>query len=205
MNIYDDKLGKSLDLFNGGFTSQTQKKEVNNLLLAAYDFVIDELRQTIKEDTLSRAGASDEPITMPELYFSIPRLQHWKEKHSQMFALYPVYVEKIAQLVSLRSATKLAPVTPIETKMDNSYHKESEKIQEAVSSLLSKKNKQYIEGVQLAEMFNGLSVSVKAHRVSNARGTEFTRHFYYLEGKLTALNLIVAIAYNLDIKNSNKQ
>lgn len=205
MNIYDDKLGKSLDLFNGGFTSQAQKKEVNNLLLAAYDFVIDELRQTIKEDTLSRAGASDEPITMPELYFSIPRLQHWKEKHNQMFALYPVYVEKIAQLVSLRSATKLAPVTPIETKMDNSYHKESEKIQEAVSSLLSKKNKQYIEGVQLAEMFNGLSVSVKAHRVSNARGTEFTRHFYYLEGKLTALNLIVAIAYNLDIKNSNKQ
>jgi membrane-associated HD superfamily phosphohydrolase len=53
---------------------------------------------------------------------------------------------------------------------------------------------QFVEGLEIARMFNGLPVSVNAHWVHGHKGTNFIRYFFYLAGELTPLNMIMAIA-----------
>ena len=203
MNVYEDKLAKALGLFNDGFASQAQKKRVNDLLLVAYEFVVDELRLAIRNQTEPEIHHKTKPLS--DLYFSIPSLRHWKDKHSLMFKDYPEHLARITRIVSLRSATKNAELTPINSnERKRACRLETEKVQSSLSALIDKKQGQYIEGLRVAHLFNGLDVTVNSHQVTNYQGTEFTRHFYYLNGQLTALNLIIAIAYGFDDHNKTK-
>jgi len=99
-------------------------------------------------------------------------------------------VEVIVRIVELRQAIKDAEINKPEPKTDA----KKEAVLTSIKEMLEKRKASYLRGVDLAEMFNGLQVSVSAHYVTNEQGTTFIRHFFYLFGKLTALNTIIAVA-----------
>ncbi|AZS26374.1 hypothetical protein [Vibrio anguillarum] len=193
MDIYEDKLDKAVVAFNEGFTSQAAKKRTFDLINCAYDF----LKTQFQDEILAlRNQATDDgkKNELTELYWSIPYLHNWKDKHDSLFSLYPSFIEKMNKLVSLRLAVKESEILP-SMKAKTDIDKKTEQVHQTVAEIMEKRRQQYVEGLELAQLFNGLNVSVNAHEVVNDKGTRFIRYFFYLNGKLTALNMIMAIAY----------
>lgn len=191
MDRYEHHLNAATETFNNGFTSKAAKKRTTDHLNRAYDIIEDVLRDKI---LAMRNGVDDkEEARLSDLYWAIPKLYQWREKHNTIFAEFPDFIEKVAVLDGLRQATKDAEITPIIKEVSEADNK-VEAVRKSITEEMERLNKQYIEGLGLAEHFGGLHVSVNAHFVTNAHGTMFLRHFFYLNGKLTALNMIIAIA-----------
>jgi hypothetical protein len=63
---------------------------------------------------------------------------------------------------------------------------------------------EYNRGLRLAEVFKYLPISVTPHWVFRDGG-RFIRYFYFMAGKLTALNTILAVMQTLeDEKEKNE-
>jgi hypothetical protein len=67
-----------------------------------------------------------------------------------------------------------------------------------VKNLLEMRTAQYNRAIDLGRLFNYLPVSVTPHYVTNQYNTSFIRCFYYLNGKMTPLNIIMAAAGQLE-------
>lgn len=190
MKYYEERLNKASELFNDGFSSQAGKKKANNFLSSAFDFVVSNLQKDLIDQERS-SESEDKKRRINDLYWSVPSLHNWKDKHNKLFSDYPEHVSSIGKLIELRAAIKEAEVVKIEK---NSVDVRVEEIRSFITDEMEKKKQQFVEGLELAKIFDNLAVSVNAHLVTNDKGTEFTRHFFYLNGKLTALNMIMAIA-----------
>lgn len=194
MTYLNTQLTTATDLFNAGFKSQADKKRVNDRINSAYSAVRNDIQEAIlAARNISECEAESECLS--ELYWSLPDLHNWKAKHDTMFAAYPEQLAIIARLIEMREATKAATIVKVEK---DKIQQKTEEVRQVVISELERKKQRFIEGLELAKHFGGLSVSVNAHYVRNEKGTDFIRHFFYLEGKLTALNMIIAIAEELE-------
>lgn len=187
---FEQKLNKAVILFNNGFTSKAAKKRVIDQLNNAYD----ELKSTtgtkicdmLRDNNLSK----DEQAKWHDLYWAMPELHHWKDKHNSLFSAFPEYVAKTAKLIEIRNATKAAEMLVAETP---AVEVKVEQVRKHIADEIAKRKVQFIDGLDLTHYFKGLHVSVNAHHVVNDKGTRYVRHFFYLHGKLMALNMILAI------------
>ena len=59
---------------------------------------------------------------------------------------------------------------------------------------LKLRQEQYNNALRLHDIFGGLPVHANVHYVTNQHGTTFLRAFYYLNGTLTPLSIIIAAA-----------
>ncbi|MFS1428777.1 hypothetical protein LMH73_016940 [Vibrio splendidus] len=194
MNHYETRLTSATELFNAGITSQAGKKRVNFLLGNAFDSAKNKLQATILTERSECVGTEKE-ADLDALYWAVPELHNWREKHYSLFAQYPEHVDMIRKLVELRAATKAADIITIEK---DAGKEKIEAVRKTIVDEMARKKQQFVEGLELAKLFNGLNISVNAHYVTNEKGTEFIRHFFYMNGKLTALNMIIAIAEELE-------
>jgi len=185
MNNY---LNKSLEIWNNGFVSKSSKKKALDYLRSAYY----QCTKMIRDDLLSVPMESRQSKEWREKYWSIPDFHYWREKHSLLFSSYSEIVKEIENLVELRKAMKETEVTPSQKIVSKEQIKRYE-IEQSIHDLMIKRKTKYLEGVKLADQF-GLDVSVTSHLVTNQYGTQFVRCFYYLFGKMTALNTIIAVA-----------
>jgi hypothetical protein len=70
--------------------------------------------------------------------------------------------------------------------------------------MMELRKSQYARGLELHEIFGNLRVSANVHMVRNQHGTTFIRAFYYMDGKLTPLNMILAVAQEIQRREDAK-
>lgn len=178
-------LDKATELFNAGFTSKAGQKAALDNLNRAYD-----LQKEAIHNILLTEAREDRGENWNSLYWGIPDLHNWKAKHSEMFKTFVLQVSAIEQLVELRTAIKGAVIVPPakdETKVITAA------VRKSMIEIMEKRQADFAYGCKLHDIFGKLPVSVNAHWVRNSHGTEFIRYFFYLNGHLTALNVIIAI------------
>ena len=130
-----------------------------------------------------------------EDYYAIPfDLHQIRDKHFRLFD--EAHHADLTDLITFRVLLKELEVVKPAPKSDRITAKQAE-VTETVVDLIERRMAQYHEAVELGRLFGGLPVSVTPHQVTNGYNTTFTRCFYYLDGKFTPLQVIMAAADKL--------
>lgn len=183
-----DYIDSAIELWEEGFTSMASKKRCLEKLNTAYSFLSGGL--SYEYGTIPREKRNDK---WEELYWMIPHnLFQWKSKHSEAHSSDNLssIVNKIDKLVDLRNAVKETDITP-PIKSEEKIFKD--RVLKSIEEIMKAKKVQFLEGYELTEIFGNARVNVSSHYVTNQFGTTFIRNFFYLYGKLTSLNMILAI------------
>lgn len=174
--------------FEAGFTTKAAQKDALDDLNRAYAM----LRKDIQGLCL-KVAHEDRTEAQNALYWGLPDLHNWKPKHTA--AAVAVFPEtqgtctQIESLAELRLAIKASEIVRVERKADERV----ERVLKSIRELMELRGTQYETGLKLCEIFGQLPVSASAHYVTNQFGTTFLRTFFYMNGKLTPLNLIMAV------------
>jgi hypothetical protein len=105
-------------------------------------------------------------------------------------------------MIALRQAIKDAEILPVPAKPESEAR--AEVVRKSVVDMMEARKAQYVHALELGRLFGGLPVSVNAHWVHGHKGARFVRHFFYLYGRLTPLNLIIAAAEQLEREKEAK-
>tara|TARA_R110000796_G_scaffold241572_1_gene363206 strand:- start:265 stop:858 length:594 start_codon:yes stop_codon:yes gene_type:complete len=160
------------------FAAKSHQKEALGELNSGYQMLRENNFQ-FSIDSLSR-----------EDYFAIPfDLHQIREKHFRLFD--ESHHADLTDLMTFRVLLKELEVVKSAPKSDRITAKQAE-VTETVVDLIERRMAQYHEAVELGRLFGGLPVSVTPHQVTNGYNTTFTRCFYYLDGKFTPLQVILA-------------
>ena len=71
-------------------------------------------------------------------------------------------------------------------------------MRESLADLMQRRGEQYAHAVKLGEVFGNMPVTANTHWVVNEHGNGFWRTFWYLDGELTPLNVLVAAHQELE-------
>ena len=165
------------------FAAKSHQKEALGQLNSGYQMLRENNFQ-FSIDSLSR-----------EDYYAIPfDLHQIREKHFRLFD--EAHHAELTDLMTFRVLLKELEVVKPAPKTDRITAKQAE-VTETVVDLIERRMAQYHEAVELGRLFGGLPVSVTPHQVTNGYNTTFTRCFYYLDGKFTPLQVIMAAADKL--------
>lgn len=186
LNHYTNIIETSLD--KSTFSSKSQQKEA----LGAVTWVYSQVRDEIQDIILNTEGYRDNKH-LNDLYWDIPSYLHlWKAKHTKMFSeISEELVSKIEYLVAVRSEFKVKEVVKLE-KADSEVTEMHSRVVKSVTELIEQRKAQYNHAIDLKEIFGDMGVSVTPHYVRNQHGTSFIRCFFFLNGKLTPLSVIMA-------------
>lgn len=190
-------LDRALSALNEGFASKTAQQKAIDDLNRAYEIGVDRMIR----DELLQIDYADRDDNWNTLYGAVPALHNWKQKHSELFAQFSENVAMAEQFVALRATIKAAPIN-LPVRAEKSPYQV--KAEETLMQLIERRKTQYLEAVQLGEIFGGLPVSANTHLVTNEQGTTFLRTFYYLAGRFTALAVIIAAAEELERRKEAK-
>lgn len=174
--------------FAAGFTSKAAQKSATDDLNRAHEACRQSIQSLVLAiDRDARTEAHD------NVYWGLADLHVWKPKHSALvLATFPEAeptVRMIEQLVDLRAVIKAAPVVKAERKTDD----REAAVTKSVRDIMELRQAQYARGLELHDLFQGLPVTANVHVVTNQHGTTFLRAFYYMNGTLTPLNVILAV------------
>jgi len=190
-------LNAATEAFNNGFTSKAGAKAACDDLNRVWDSIERELKDACLD--LGRGDAM--PAEANVVYWDFADYPHlFKAKHRDMVRAafgdrFDALMDFAAEVVALREAIKAAPiVAPVkdETKV------EAARIVESIRERMDRLQVRYLEAIDLTTVFEKgfvmKGLSANSHYVTNEHGTTFLRTFFYLNGKLTPLNLILAAA-----------
>jgi hypothetical protein len=182
----------ALDLLNAGFASKAAAKRANEELGRAYDLV----RRSVSDALLADRSIGGSEQAWKDLYYDLPYdLSRFSDKVAARYVdLFPADVEVALRLRSIREAVKAAPIV---TPAKDETIRRAAKVVESIKSLMERRKAQYLEAIDLTEVLGDEGVvihglSANSHYVTNDKGTTFLRTFFYLRGKLTPLNSILA-------------
>lgn len=200
-NRTDRMIDEALDLFNAGFTSKAGQKRALDNLNRAYE----EVRNAWHKAFVAKAPYQDHdgeitPAMWEERTFYFNQrdlpfdLHQVRDRHAATLeADLPGSSALVARLVELRATIKAAEITPPakdETKV------RAARVVECIKALMDRRQAQFLEAIDLSEVLeDGVIIhglTANSHYVTNDHGTTFLRTFFYLRGKLTPLNSILA-------------
>lgn len=189
----------ALNALNNGFSSKAGAKAASDDVTRAYELA----KRQIHEACLAADRDADRRMlpAIDAVYWDVPSYPHqFKAKHVDLIRAafgdrFDDLIVSIERLVELRETIKAATIVPPakdETKVLE------RRVVEAIKDRMDRLNVRYLEAIDLCTVFPEF-VSIKgltanSHYVTNDHGTTFLRTFYYLFGKLTPLNLILAAA-----------
>lgn len=179
----DRRFNDAAAALEAGFSSEAARKVAIQDVTRAYDYGFKEAVHT----ALLAIARDDRSANWDDLYWGTPDLHVWKPKHAALFADFAGAVAFAQTCADLRAAIKAAPITPKAPKSDR-----AEAVVSQVRNLIELRKEQFGRALRLHEIFGRLPVTASWHWVINEHGTEFTRVFFYLAGRLTPLNVILA-------------
>lgn len=182
---FDRHLAAATDAFNAGFSSKAAQKAA----LDSVNRAADEVKGRVHEELLTVAR-DDRTDDWADLYYGFPAVHVWKAKHQASYVAFPEAVSAMDQLAALRQSIKDQPIVPPVKDADKVR---VETVRTTILDLIEKRKAQFRDGIKMVEVFGKLPVTVSGHYVTNEHGTTFPRYFFYLAGKLTPLNVILAI------------
>jgi hypothetical protein len=191
----DVYIEKALVLFNNGFSTMADKKRCNEMVSRAYDALHDVIMTSVL-DKRDNMELTDEGSSV--YYWSVPaQISHYNLKKTYAFVeLFPETVEIIKYLIELRNEIKNALIVKVESKSKANEEK-IERVERSLKEIFEKNMANYKRGLEIAKIFGGLLVHVTPHYV-HRDGGRFVRYFYFMAGKLTALNTILACMQTLE-------
>lgn len=193
-----DRIASAQAAFEAGFLSKAAQKRALDELNRAYDAIrnaaSDNVRafafETIPGTEQADYEARNEIFRANDLPFDLHQV---RDRHLPIIDRWlHSGLDNVKALIALRAAIKAAEISPAPAKPE--IEQKAEAVRKAVIDEIEKRKAQFVEGLEIARLFNGLPVSVNAHWVHGHKGAVFLRHFFYLRGKLTPLNMIIAIA-----------
>lgn len=197
---YTEKAFTAIDGGNGSFPTKSAQKEALTHLNRAYGTLRDIFTQEIAAKHLPNRQPTDNEWDeylvvrdQTDLPFDLHQI---RDRHITMMRGHN---EDLGlRLLALRDAryeAKAMPIAAPKPKAEPSPYQV--KAERSLLDLMKRRESQYLEAVELGKIFNGLPVSANTHLVVNQYGTEYLRTYYYLNGKLTPLNVIIAAAETL--------
>lgn len=197
----DQRISAAIEAFDHGFYAKAHQKEALDQLNRAYEALRDDSHSR-QVDTISarlpNSQTTEEWNEWRAFYAAndLPfDLHNVRDRHLPILEQFGGYAQRVQELRDLRNAIKAAPILPVvkdETKA------KVEKVRETLIELMERRKAQVLEAVEIGHVFGGLPVTVNAHWVTHEKGTVYLRHFFYLDGKLTALVVILAAAQKLE-------
>jgi hypothetical protein len=196
------------------FSSKAVQKKALDLLNVAYG-----LAKSAFTDTLVRAAKSNPSEQLDALLWAIPfDLHQFRPKHEEGIlrakSSYPedapewdtfnnacdALLDTVAQLQELREDVKETPVVSRPPKVENPVETA---VRAHVLEIHKRRNQSYLRSVDLGRFFREeygvrLPLSASSHYVVNQRGTAFLRTMYYLNGRRTSLDVILATLDTLE-------
>lgn len=197
-------LDQALARFNAGLDCEARRKESLSDLNYAYDLAREPLKAAALEDrfeVLEPYPHYEMSAPVKAVYWDLPSYPHqWKPKHAEMVRAawgdrFEALLRDIEGIVALRAEIKAAPVNPAPVREVSPYEV---KARAKIEEVMAKRKADYVHALELGEIFGGLPVSVNSHIVHGHKGAVFWRNFYYLSGRLVALNVIIAAAEELE-------
>jgi len=204
-----DRLTAAAAAFESGFLSMAAKKRALDDLNRAYD----EIRRGAHDRQITAAnnnpGMNNDGENRMAFFakHDLPfDLHQVRDRHIEIIGLWSDDANLVRELIALRAAIKEAAIAPAPAKPEIEVRAET--VRRTIVEEMARRKSLFVEGLDLGrlwnEMFPGkdgeisLPVSVNAHWVHGHKGAHFVRHFFYLRGKLTPLNTILAIAEQLE-------
>lgn len=180
------------DAFEAGFASEAARKRALDAVNTAYDA----LREGAHDATIAAAPTEDQAARVAHFDANdFPfGLHQVRDRHLAIFAKWG-NAQAVRSLIDLRAAIKAAAVAP--APMKDAAAEKVEAVRKSIIDIMETRKAQFIEAVEIGRLFNGLPVTVNAHYVHGHKGARFVRHFFYLRGRLTPLNIIMAAAQTL--------
>ncbi len=121
-------------------------------------------------------------------------LHQVRERHLEIFAHW-TDAQPVRDLIALREMVKAAEIVKVER---NTQADKVEAVRAVIVASLIDRKEQFVHELDMAHHFGGLHVYTNAHWVHGHKGGRWIRHFFYLRGKLTPLNMIIALAEQLE-------
>jgi hypothetical protein len=196
-------LNAATEAFNNGFSSKAGAKAAMADLNRVWDSIGRELKdaclaaRTVNED----ADAYEMTPAIEAVYWDFADYPHlFKAKHRELVRAafgdrFDALLDFASEVVELRAAIKAAPVA---APAKNEAKVIEARIVESIKAQMDRLNVRYLQAIDLTTVFeDGFTMkglSANSHYVTNEHGTTFLRTFFYLNGKLTPLNLIIAAA-----------
>jgi hypothetical protein len=189
------RIDKAIDLFNKGFQTKADQKRCLDLINRSYSDVRDEITSEIL--VLRNTNRLSEPVAN-FLYWLLPYDVHqFRPKHSQELKfLFEKEIQLIEYLVELRNTVKSAQIVKIASESVEQKEK-VEKIEKTLKEIFEHNMNEYNRGLELSKLFKYLPITVTPHWVFRD-GIQFIRYFYFMAGKLTALNTILAVMQTIE-------
>lgn len=186
--------------FEAGFQSEAARKRALTDLNRAYSMMHDKAH----DGQISHANnnpALNNPGENRSAFFAANatpfELHQVRERHAAIIEQWAGadVARELRAAMELRSAIKAAEIV----KHDRPANEvRVEKIRKSILDTMKARQASYIEGLDVSRLLGGLHVSVNAHLVYGHKGTVFPRYFFFLNGKFTALQTIMAIADTLE-------
>lgn len=177
-----DYLAAAAAAFETGFASKAAQKRALDDLNRAYSRA---------RDAATGAMLAAKVDTVSPDYWELPfDLHNVRDRHVAILEVWTpghAVADMVAMRAEIKAATIAAPVV-------NETAAKVETVRRSIVEEMERRKAQFVQGLDMADRFGGLSVSVNAHWVHGHKGAVFLRHFFYLFGRLTPLNTIIAIA-----------
>jgi hypothetical protein len=177
--------------FEAGFTCEAARKRA----LADVNRAFELTERTLRDRLLaSRDADNNMTATANDLYYSFPSYPHLYSAKVDAAVRAEGYDDLAVEFISfrdLRNALKAAEIVKVERP---AAEEKIAAVRATIVEEMERRHTAYLECLDIARHFNGLPVSVTAHWVFGHKGTRFLRHFFYVGGKLTALQVIMAAA-----------
>lgn len=187
--------------FEAGFLSKAAQKRALDDLNRAYDMI----RETAHDAQIDHANADEtgplctdyqargEFFASCDLPFDLHQV---RDRHVAIIEEWSAdHAPVVRDLIALRAAIKAAEIAPAPV---NEEKERVEAIRQTIVDEMARRQAQFVEALDLGRKFGGLPVTVSAHWVHGHKGAIFLRHFFYLNGRLTPLNVIIAAAQRLE-------
>jgi hypothetical protein len=198
---------------DGYFTSKQQQKDVLGYVSYMYDKYSANVWRDLNHDKFDQF-CRDKKDNKEKLSKSCKLVENWsgavknKSKQEMVYtydipmSLHHIKIEdkeyldmkgynskEIFNLLELRNQIKDYPILPPQQNKEQEFH---DRVLNNIKQKLDNTESKIAQGLDLVEMFGYMDVSCDAHYVTNQYGTTFIRHFFYLNGCLTALKTIQA-------------
>jgi len=198
-NRFDLYTAAAINALNAGFTSKAGAKQAAADVTRAYQVLERELADACL--AMPRDDNDQMVDAVSAVYWDVPSYPHqFKAKHGDLIRAafgdrFDDLIAKADELVALRVAILAAPVVG---PMKDEAKVQAARIVESIKARMDRLNVRYLEAIDLTTVFeDGFTMkglSANSHYVTNDHGTTFLRTYFFLFGKLTPLNLILAAA-----------
>lgn len=193
---YLRSIEKARELIDAGFPSKAAQKSAMQYLSRAYEVVRDDILFG-GEDGLAHQSRDnllaegDYQVADAALPFDLHQFRDRKPGVAVLAERKPDHLALIQELARLRDTAKGMPIAPV-VKPDDPIAELTKQIEAELTERMQA-NPSFDASKELSERVK-LPASGFPHVVTNSHGTTFLRWKYYLAGRVTALNTIVAIS-----------